>query len=61
MTTTRLHCCESLFILAAVVLLRQWIEREHPNHGFMYRPETSDPLRQVLIPCNPFIMIVAID
>ena len=26
----------------AVALLRRWIERERPNHGFMYRPETSD-------------------
>ena len=53
MTTTRLHCLDSTFTLAAVALLRRWIGREHPNHGFMFRPETSDRLRQVLILCNP--------
>ena len=61
MTTIQPHYSESLFTLAAEVLLRRWIEREHLNHGSMYRLETGNRLRQVLIPCNPFITIAAID
>ena len=52
---------KSLFTLAAEVLLRRWIEREHLNHGSMYRLETGNHLRQVPIPCNPFITIAAIE
>ena len=61
MTTIQPHYFESLFTLVAEVLLRRWIEREHLNHGSMYRLETGNHLRQVLICCNPFIMIAAID
>ena len=43
------------------MLLRRWIEREHLNHGSMYRLETGNHLRQVPTPCNPFITIAAIE
>jgi len=61
MTTIQLHYFESLFTLVAEVLLRRLIEREHLNHGSMYRLETGNHLRQVLIPCSLSITIAAID